>query len=415
MQWLNTQLNAFKRATLLSGFWKNRTTFYRDVATAIEAKEQPREFVAGELAIAVTPATSNPDRAQGLVYLRDVMDSGDLSLHQALAATMPKSDSLALSTLKFAKDMPKALRDLSTSIENQQEMTKIVRSALVSPLILLPVTYVFAYVLAAYTIPEFVKAAPDEVWDDTYNSLVRSGAELVNAYGHWFALAAGLAVAWALVWALPNLTQTWRYNMEKSRGYKRALWILVFPLQPLFSLYRDISGAKMLANLASLMQSGMLLKDAVTTLSEGAQPWMRRHLLMVYEHLQLAEGDNVGAFSHGVLPTFLLSRMSSMVRRQSGSFDKVLVELGTTGMVDARESVKTSASSINAALLVIAACVIAFFYLGQGAIVMSIQDANSPTAVMKRQLTAKPKIAPAQVSPTPNLAAKANDAPKTRP
>ena len=156
----------------------------------------------------------------------------------------------------------------------------------------------------------------------------------------------------------------------------------------------------MLANLAHLMQSGMLLQDAVTTLMEGAQPWMRQHLAMVSEHLQLAPGDHVGAFSHGVLSPFLLSRMSSMVRRDAGGqFDKVLIQLGTTGMEEARQAVKARAVQINAALLVLTFGVITFFYAGQNSIAYAIQDANSPAAVMRRQ--AEKRQAPASPSPAP--------------
>ncbi len=386
MQWTSQQWTEFKRAGQLRGFWKRRTTFYRDIATALQERELPNDFVEGELAIALATATQDKARAKGLAYLHSVLHANDVSLHAALSAVMPKSDSMALATLRFTRSIPTALRELAANVESQQEMTKMVRSALVSPMLLLPVAYVFAYVLSSVSIPEFSKAAPPEVWT-TFNALVRDCAKLFQDYGLWVALLATLSSAWVFVWALSNLTQGWRYQMESARGYRKALWILIFPFQPVFSLYRDIQGTRMLGDLANLMQSGMLLKDALTTLAEGAQPWMRRHLAMVYEHLQLVEGDYVGAFSHGVLPKFLLSRMSSMVRRDSGGqFDKVLVSLGTTGMVEAREAVKMSAVQINAALLTLAFAVISFFYGGQNSIAYAIQDANSPAAVMRRQV-----------------------------
>lgn len=386
-QWLNGLMASISRASSLRGFWKNRTTFYRDIATSIQERELPNDFIAGELGIAMAPATQDKNRAKGLSFMRDVLHASDISLHEALLATMPKGDSLALGTLKFAKNVPIALRDLAKNIDSQQEMTKMVRAALLSPLILLPATYAFAYILSSVSIPEFVKSAPEEVWQSTFNVMVRDSAALLNGYGHWFALAVVLSSLWVFIWALPNLTQSWRFSMERSRGYNRALWIMIFPFQPVFALYRDISGTKMLGNLANLMQSGMLLKDALMTLAESAQPWMRRHLVMVHEHLDLYSGDYVGAFAHGVLPTFLLSRMNSMVRRDAGGqFDKVLIELGTTGMIEARESVKRSAVVINAVLLAVTLSVITFFYIGQGAIVLSIQDANSATAVMRRQV-----------------------------
>ena len=391
------------RMMRLRGFWRRRTLFYRDLASALEERELPNDFVAGELAIALAPATQDAERAKGLVIMRDVMHSSDLSLHQVLVAAMPRADAIALGTLRFAQSMPKALRELALNIDQQTEMTRMVRSALVSPLILLPVAYAFAYVLSSVSIPEFSKQAPPEVWTP-FNATVRGAAALFEQWGPWLALTLVGILLWVFSWALAHWCAAWRFKMEGSQGASRLAWLMVFPFQPVFALYRDIHGTRMLANLAHLLQSGMLLQDAVGTLVEGAQPWMRRHLAMIREHLQLAPGDHVGAFSHGVLSPFLLSRLSSMVRRDAGGqFDKVLIQLGTTGMEEARQAVKTRAVQINAALLVLTFGVITFFYAGQNSIAYAIQDANSPAAVMRRQ--AQKRQAGVQVqldSPSPD-------------
>lgn len=398
-------LDVAKRAIALNGFWSRRTTFYRDLASALQARELPKDFISGELTIALSPMTQDKNRARGLSYIQNIMHASDMPVQDALMRSMPKNDSLALGTLKFAKSIPSALRELADNVDGQSAMTKMIRQALISPMLLLPVGYVFAYVLSSVSIPEFAKAAPPEVWT-SFNAFVRDTAYAFRDYGHWLALAIVLALVWIFAWALANLTSRWRYVMESSRGYKRALWVLVFPFQPIFALYRDIQGTRMLGNLANLMQSGMLLKDALRTLAEGAQPWMRKHLAMVHEHLDIAAGDYVGAFSHGVLPTFILGRMGSMVRRDTeGQFDQVLIKLGTVGMQEATASVQASAVKINAILLAVAMFVIVFFYGGQNSIAYAIQDANSPTAVMRRQLErAQNKniapAAPAAPSPT---------------
>jgi hypothetical protein len=386
MQALSHLVAQADRAYSLRGFWQRRTTFYRDLATALEERELPNDFIAGELAIALTPQTHDQHRAKGLAFLRDVMHSSDISLHQALIAAMPKADAIALATLRFTQQVPQALRDLASNLDQQAEMSRIVRAALVSPLVLMPVAYVFAYVLSSVSIPEFSKAAPPEVWTP-FNATVRLLAGLFQAWSGYAVALLVLALAWVFVWALPSWTAPARYALEAAQGARRMAWLLACPFQPIFELYRDIQGAKMLANLANLMQSGMLLQDAVAVLSDSAEPWMRRHLAMVSEHLQLRPGDHVGAFSHGVLSTFLLSRLSSMVRRDAGGqFDKVLIALGTTGLQDAKEAVKARAVAINAVLLCLTFSVIAFFYAGQNSIAYAIQDANSPAAVMRRQL-----------------------------
>lgn len=377
---------SFQRQQHLFLFWQQRTTFYRDCANALEEKELLQDFIAGELSIATQTLTANKAKARGLAYIQEVMQAGDLSLQQVLTRSMPTSDAIALSTLNFSNHIPNALRELADNLDQQHLMNQMLKSALVSPLILLPVAYVFAYVLSSISIPEFSKAAPPEVWTP-FNQLVKSTAETFEAYGGLLAIFIFLITVWLFFWALPQLTHRWRFQLENSQGYHKLLWCCLIPFQPVFSLYRDIQATRMLGNLANLMQSGMLLQDAVDHLLQHAQAWMHKHLAMVNEHLQIAPGDYVGAFSHGVLSPYLLARMSSMVRRDSGAqFDKILIVLGTTGMAEAMASVKQTAVKLNAILLTFTFALIVFFYGGQNSIAFAIQEANSPATIMQRQL-----------------------------
>lgn len=389
---------SFQRYFQLNTFWARRTSVYRDLAKSLAERELPKDFVEGELQIATSPKTSDANLARGLMYMRNLMDNGDPSLHEVLVATMPKGDALALAILKDAKDRPASLRLLADNIEQQQALTKMVRQALTSPLILLPVGFAFAYLLSALTIPEFAKAAPPEIWTG-YNLAVRLSAEAVAGYGPYVAPAIVAFLIWFFIWALPNLTMDWRYKAESARGWHRVFWFLICPVQPIFTMYRDIQGTKMLGNLANLLQSNMLLADALSALCEGAQPWMRRHIAKIQDHLQQIPGDYIGAFSHGIISAFLLGRLNSMVRRDAGGkFDAVLIELGSVGQEEGREAVRKSAVKINAILMFATMSIILFFYLGQSMIAHSIEDANSPTANMRRNLIKNQKI----VQPVPS-------------
>lgn len=384
--WFNMQWIAFQRYKQLGGFWSTRPVFYRDTAAAIESKEALPSYLEGELQIARDPKTANKDRAKGFAYAHEIQQSSDLSLGELLGALMPKADALALSALQKAKNIPKALRDLALNIEQQKAMATTVRKALVTPAFIILVAYAFAYIFASQVIPAFEKAAPEEVWDSSYNNLVRHSAAFVNTYGMWLMGTFLGSLAWAFWWALPNFTANWRYQMENSRGWHRALWVLIFPLQPLFAIYRDIQGTNMLGSLANLMQGGAEFRDALGILAQNAQPWLRKHLTIIGNHLDTSEGDYVGAFSHGVLPQFLLSRMGSLMRREAGQLDKVLVHLGVLGADESREQVEKNAVAMTGVLVALGLGVILFFYIGQGAIISSIREQNSPSALAKRQL-----------------------------
>lgn len=383
-------LNELNRYFLLSGFWRQRTSLYNDMATALSERELPKDFIEGELQIATAVKTADKNRARGLMYIRSLMDDGDPSLHEVLVAAMPHVDSLALATLKDTKDRVASLKALANTVEQQIELTKMVRQALISPMILIPVGFAFSYVLSTVSIPEFAKAAPPEIWTGMV-LFVRVFAETFSMYGPAVFGIFISAFVWLFAWGLPNLTVAWRYRAESARSWSRVMWILICPVQPILEMYRNIQGTRMLGNLANLLQSRLLLADALQILAEGAQPWMKRHLLRVLMHLQQSPGDYVGAFSYGILSPYLLGRLNSMVRRDAGGeFSRVLIELGSTGLESAREAVKKSVVKLNAILLVLTLSVIVFLYLGQSLIVQAIEKANSPTAVMRRSLDRNP-------------------------
>lgn len=386
MDWFHGQQVALQRWSQLRGFWRQRTVFYRDTATAIESNEALPSYLEGELQIARAPKTADPDRAKGFAYAHEMQQNNDFDLGSLLNALMPKSDSLALSALQKAKNIPKALNDLAFNIEQQQAMTALIRKSLITPIFVVAVAFALAYLFASQFIPSLEKAATPEVWESLFNNSVRYVARFVHAYGPWLFGLLLASLICSFVWALPNLTANWRYSMESSRGWKRFFWTLVFPLQPLFALYRDIQGANMLGSLANLMQGGAEFKDALGILAQNAQPWMRKHLMIILSHLDVSEGDYVTAFSHGVLPTFLVARMGSLMRREAGHLDKVLIHLGVTGSDKSREQVHKNALILSAWLILGGVSVTVFFYLGQGAIIASIREQMTPSAMTKRQI-----------------------------
>lgn len=374
-QWLHLGAN---------GFWGGRADVYRDIARSIEGKELLRDFVEGELAIAMSRQTMNKVRAKGLLHMRGILDAGGASLADVLIQTMPKKDHMALGILRKSQSQEEALLNLAKNVDEQKAMTKLIMKSLISPLVLIPVGFVFAYVLATVAIPEFVKTAPPEVWTG-FNWFVRVAAEAVDRFAVGVFAAISAFTGWMLIWALPNLTSDWRYRAEGATGTERIIWNLVFPFRPILQMYRDIEGTRLLSDLSFLLKSGMLLQDALFTLIEDATPWMRKHLLLILDHLQNSPGDHIGAFSQGVLSQFIAGRLHSAVRRDSGQFSNVLVDIGSKGQAEAQEALGRSASRFSSILLAGTLGVIVFFYGGQGSIIKAIEEANSPSAVNRRE------------------------------
>jgi hypothetical protein len=378
-----TQLN---RVLRLWSFWGTRATFYRDLAESIDQKELLRDFLDGEYQIASDLKTADKRKASALGYMREVMEQGVTELHELLARCMPTGDAMGIAVIADAKDKAVALRYVAANVEQQNEMTQVVRGAIVAPLVLVPIAMAFALVLAGFVIPAFEPVAPPEVWEG-FAGLVRLVASLFRTYGVILMALIFLALTWLLAWALPNWTSVLRYQAESAVGTRRLVWLVVglFILQPVLAIYRDIQSARMLSNLATLLQAGRGLRDALSDLAAKSSPWMRRHLLQVIDTLQLNPGEYSLAFSQGLLSSAMLARLSTKIRRDAGGdFANVLIHIGTMGQVTARDSVSAYAKKMSRILLFSTMGLILFFYIGQTWIVMRLQDVMSPEAIQKR-------------------------------
>ena len=379
-------LQEITKYSRFNAFWATRSDFYRDLAQAVQDKELLRDFINGELEISLAHRTRDLVRAKALGAMQNMMQAGYNSIDEVLSAVMPQGDFMGLAVVRDSKDRAAALRSLADNVDQQSAMTKVVRLAMASPALLLPIGFAFALILSSYSIPAFEKAAPPEVWVG-YAALVRDVAHLFTKWGVLAFIVFALTTFWFFGWGLSHLTSMWRYKAENARGWSKMMWLLLGPVQPLLSIYRDVQSSRLLANLAVYLQNGRGLQEALSDLSVSASPWMRKHLQWVLEHLQIVPGDYVGAFSHGVLSSTLLARLNSKVRRDAGlDFAKVLIDIGTAGQEKSREDVKKAAGRANVILLLLTLGTVVFFYFGQSWIVFQIQDHSSPTKVQMRAL-----------------------------
>ncbi len=393
-------MNPLQRILLLVPFWSNRAEFYRDLATSIESRELLRDFVEGEWRIASNARTASKQKAAVLGYMRSLIENGLTSVEQVLERTMPASDAMGIAVIADAQDKAAALRFVAQNVEQQTAMGRVVASAVISPAILVPVAMAFAFVMASYVIPAFEKGAPPEVWVG-FAALVREVASGFTVFAPSVLVVWIAWLTWFTLYGLANITSTWRYSAESAVGMARWPWALLGPTRPMLTIYRDTQSARMLANLATLLQAGRGLQDALTELSKHASPWMRKHLLWVLEHMQLNPGDNVAAFSHGILSSSLLARLHTKVRRDAGAdFARVLVDIGVQGQEQARLDVQRYAQKLNIVLLAGVLAVILFFYGGQNYIVYQIQDLTSPQSIQKRALEKKQNSQDKFPSPT---------------
>jgi type II secretory pathway component PulF len=374
-------LRTLAQSLRLSSFHKVRDEFYELMARAIDNKENIRDFLAAELTISKNPRTADSSRAAALhSMLKRIGEADEYTYAGFMGPVVPMGDRVMLAAVDESSDRAATLRALAIAVREQRQAKAVIVKALIPPLILVPGLGAFAWVIAAKSIPVISKIAPPEVWTP-FNAAVRSFAEFLVGYG---VPMIGLLVAAVMVfiYLLPRSTHRLRYRWEKMDAKRAMLLMPVAPWILPLGLYRDFQVGLMLSALAVLLDSGATLKDALETIRRAATPWMRVHVRRILSHLEDRPTEYVEAFSKGLVSARLLARLASTIRT-TPQFDKVLIEVGTTGSVEIRKEIERSAKAMNAMLLAVAGVVLVFLYMGNASISQSMTEEMDPVKRMQ--------------------------------
>ncbi|MDF2461915.1 MAG: hypothetical protein K0Q43_150 [Ramlibacter sp.] len=371
------------RSIKLRPFQAERADFYDHLARAIRQKELLRSYLEEELRIARARNTADKSKAFALhEMLRRVMKADDVALSRVVGGSMPAADRMMLAAVDESKDKPQTLEDVATAIRDQQQARKVLVTAMLTPLILVPGILVFSYVLGAMVIPAISKVAPPHIWTP-YLSLVRGVANAIAQYFLVAFVVAAVAVA-AFVWALPRWTGLWRQRLERINSKTATLLFPVAPFLLPLALYRDFTAGQVLTTLAVLLNGGATLTGALKTIAKNGTPYTRWHMRRMLSHLDQFSTDYVAAFARGLLSPRLLALLASRIRN-APKFDAVLVDIGTKGGAVIREEVKRSAVSINAMLILGGAGLVIFLYSGQMLIADAVAEAMDPMKKTSRK------------------------------
>ena len=386
---MKSLLTRFSIKLQLLGFHASRTDFYGDLAKSIEKKEPLRKFLEAELVISRDKKTSNDSRAFALKSMLHLVKSGEeFSISKTIGRYMPENDLMMLTAVDHSKDQPATLRALSASLIEQGLAKKMIRQALVTPLLLIPGAVSFAYVLSSQAIPVIEKVAPPEVWTP-FNSAVRGLAKFINSYGLLVAFLVAIAIVVFMI-ALPRWRNSLRFRMERMNP-KYAAWLTpVAPWLLPLAMYRDFQAGMMFSAMAVLLQTGKSLREALEIVLANSSPWMRAHVRRILSHLNNYPTEYAKAFSKGILSANLLARLATSIRN-TPKFDDVLIEIGTKGNAEVREQVRKSATKIHMIFIFIVGFLVMFLYMGQMSISMTMKDEMDPVRQTQRKLEKQQK------------------------
>jgi type II secretory pathway component PulF len=357
----------------LWGAWGQRADFYIDLAQAVREKELLLDFVNAELKIAKSRRTRNKDRAALMEAIRVEIRRGNSTLSEALPMVMPDTDTTTLRVLADARNPASVLENLAQAVRDQAQITSVVRTALLQPILVSLAGTALAYVLAVFVFPAVTSSAKIKLIG--LAGYAAATASII-ANNIWYAVAILTAL---LVFTnqiiLPRATGRWRFVLEDLSGISRLLArVFLLPIYPQIEIYREYRSVIMINNLAVLLQAGKDLLTSLDLVGQTGNPWERHRIRQCVSTLRRNPGQYVMAFEP-LLSGPVLQKLATTVRRGKADFATELIK-GAASMREAAEkNVASTMSMINKLIIFAVLGTNIFLYAGMVFAVMQLRDA----------------------------------------
>ncbi len=307
----------------------SREEYYEDLAESLEDDAEP-------LSIVRKDASRAEERKDVMASLFNLWAKRmeDRSFVAAIGDTVPKLDQMILHSSDSANSLIKGLRFLSLAITASKKMTGAIVGALAMPAILF---LAFAGMLTAFSyllVPLLSKMLEPAKWPPL-GKLVYQIATFTSHYGVWMLLVFIAAVS-LMIWSFSRWT-------GRVRGWADRYL-------PPYMVYRDYTGSLFLVSLAALMENDVGLREALNTLSEHGNAWIKWHAEQIKERLY-TEAENPGhAFDTGIFGRRLTDRVMDFGERSD--FQAALSKVGLKSIDKSTVLVTRSAKGLNGVLIV---------------------------------------------------------------
>lgn len=211
------------------------------------------------------------------IFSRDLMIHlvDGMPLSQALTRWVPYEEASLIAAGSRGAGLSQACDDVVRVIEAQNQIRGALASAVMYPSFLALPLGTLLWMVSDQMIPVMAQVSDPEKWTGSAGVLYQL-SYLTTNYGVLF--ICGLIVATiAFIFSLPRWTGAFRAAIDRG---------------PFYSTYRMVHGSVFLLNLAVMMRAGSGPNEALKTLAEYANPWLKERIAGARHGL--SKGDNLG-------------------------------------------------------------------------------------------------------------------------
>ncbi|RBB97368.1 pilus assembly protein PilR [Pseudomonas sp. MWU12-2115] len=252
-----------------------RINFYEGFQNLVENGVSPNDALK-DLNLIWSDGGKKPNEPLA-IFSRDLMIHlvDGMPLSQALTRWVPYEEASLIAAGSRGAGLSQACDDVVRVIDAQQQIRGALASAVMYPSFLALPLGTLLWMVSDQMVPVMAKVSDPAKWTGSSGALYLV-SNLTTNYGVLFICGLFL-LAIAFIVSLPRWTGALRAAVDNG---------------PFYATYRMVHGSVFLLNLAVMMRAGSGPNEALKTLAEYANPWLKERIAGARHGLD--KGDNLG-------------------------------------------------------------------------------------------------------------------------
>lgn len=288
------------------------------------------------------------------------LNNGD-RFSDAIGDWVPVAERMLLAAGERSGKLDANLVACAESMESQAVIRKAVIGGLAYPILLVIASFCVLFFFGFSLIPGFSKAVSADKWTGMAAVTVTLSAWIQA----WLWLPALLVTSWAasLFWVLPNWTGPARNRFESY---------------PPFNIYRIVNGSSWIISMASLVNAGVRIEEAIVTTSKYSSKWMRSRSEAILRGLRSGTslGEAMYRAGNGFPDPEIIDDL--LVYSQVSGMDEALKKIANEWVTESVENIKVAMTVVFNVGIVVTGFII-------GALVSGLLAMNSQLGQILQQ------------------------------
>jgi type II secretory pathway component PulF len=275
------------------------------------------------------------------IWLENMKNGASFS--KAISGWVPEAELNLISAGEDGNGIEKGLEEAIKFAKSSQKIKNTIIGGSVYPVILLLVVLGFIAMFSKQMAPTYLKILPLERWPELGQYFYMFSSAIVN---YWYIL---LITIMAGAFIIGTTINHWTGNIRE-----------LFDKFPPWSVYKVYQSCSFLIGLASMMQSGTPLNDALAKLKKTSSPWLANYVDDMMKNLKRG-GKNFGQHLNvGLLDEETAGDVIDY--SELGKFETAIYSIGEKNLLQSVNAIEIKMSVARNLMIVIVGLTVGLIY-----------------------------------------------------